>query len=155
MADSLNTVAVNPTTQSWIGCGVGTSTQPAATPAQCAAINALLPRFFGSIPRTLGQELYFGKLDYHLTTATPSAPASTSCTTSPNGIQTAAASTTGSAINGNGDDAVTVRNGRPAWTFIPTSNFVNEFRFGVATDRQADTLTRRSWARASGTCRCR
>ncbi len=66
MVDSLNTVAVNPTTQTWIGCGVASgSTQAAATAAQCTAINALLPRFFGSIPRTLDQELYLGKLDYH------------------------------------------------------------------------------------------
>ena len=139
MVDSINTVAVNPTTQSWIGCGTGTSTQAAATPAQCNAINTLLPRFFGSIPRTLGQELYLAKLDYHLNDRNSlTASFNFLHDMSPNGIQTSASSTTGSALNGNGDDAVTVRNGHAAWTFIPTSTFVNEFRFGVATDRQWD-----------------
>ena len=57
---------------------------------------------------------------------------------SPNGIQTGATSTSGAALNGNGDDAVTVRNGHVAWTSVPTSSFVNEFRFGWLTDRQAD-----------------
>ena len=37
-----------------------------ATPAQCNAINGLLPRFFGQIPRTATNDLYFGRLDYHL-----------------------------------------------------------------------------------------
>jgi hypothetical protein len=139
MVDSLNTVAVNPTTQTWIGCGTGTATQAAATPAQCNAINTLLPRFFGSIPRTLNQELYLAKLDYRLNDRN-SLTASFNFLhhMSPNGIQTAASSTSGSALNGNGDDAVTVRNGHAAWTFIPTSTFVNEFRFGLATDRQWD-----------------
>ncbi|HLK68648.1 MAG TPA: carboxypeptidase regulatory-like domain-containing protein [Bryobacteraceae bacterium] len=141
MTSSLNTVAVNPLTQTWNSCGVGTATQPAATPAQCAAINALLPRFYGQIPRTLDQELYFGKLDYH-----PSDRNSFSASfnflhhRSPNGIQTATSSTSGSAITGNGDDAVTVRNGRAVWTMVPTSTFVNELRFGFAGDRQADTF---------------
>lgn len=139
MVDSINTVAVNPSTQTWNGCGTGTSTQAAATPAQCSAINTLLPRFFGSIPRTLNQELYLAKLDYRLNDRN-SLTASFNFLhhMSPNGIQTAASSTSGSALNGNGDDAVTVRNGHAAWTFIPTSTFVNEFRFGVATDRQWD-----------------
>ena len=37
MLDSLNTVAVSPTTQTWIGCGVGTPGIPAATPAPALA----------------------------------------------------------------------------------------------------------------------
>ena len=140
MVDSLNTVAVNPTTQTWIGCGTGTSTQPAATAAQCNAINGLLPRFFASVPRTLSQELYLGKLDYHLNDHNSlNASFNFLHHMSPNGIQTSASSTTGSALNANGDDAVTVRNGHAAWTFIPTSTFVNEFRFGDgARDRQWD-----------------
>ncbi len=145
MVDSLNTVAVNPVTQTWIGCGVATNTatvsQPAATAAQCAAINALLPRFYGSIPRTLHQQLYLAKLDYHMSERnTLSASFNFLHDRSPNGIQTGASSTSGAAFNSNGDDAVTVRNGHASWTFVPASNFVNEFRFGVATDRQADTF---------------
>lgn len=139
MVSSLNTVAVNPNTQTWNLCGVGTATQAAATPAQCAAINALLPRFYGQIPRTLNQELYFGKLDYHMNDRNSiSASFNFLHDISPNGIQTGASSTSGSALTGNGDDAVTVRNGHIAWTFVPTSSFVNELRYGIATDRQWD-----------------
>ncbi|MGA2270357.1 MAG: TonB-dependent receptor [Bryobacteraceae bacterium] len=141
MTSSLNTVAVNPVTQTWNLCGVGSSTQPAATAAQCAAINGLLPRFYGQIPRTLNQELYFAKLDYHLSERNSlSASFNFLHHRSPNGIQTGASSTSGSAITGNGDDAVTVRNGRLVWITVPTSNFVNELRFGMASDRQADTF---------------
>jgi hypothetical protein len=45
---------INSSTQTFIGC-----TLP-ATPAQCNAINALLPRFFGQIPRTDDNDLGFG-----------------------------------------------------------------------------------------------
>jgi outer membrane receptor protein involved in Fe transport len=141
IASSLNTVAVDPTTQTWKSCGVASGGFPAATSAQCAAINALLPRFYGTIPRRLDQELYFGKLDYHLTDRNSlSASFNFLHDKSPNGIQTATSLTTGSAITGNGDDAVTVRNGRLAWTSVLGSSFVNDFRFGFATDRQADTF---------------
>ena len=141
MTSSLSTTAVNAATETWNLCGVGTSTQPAATPAQCAAINALLPRFYGQIPRTLGQELYFGRLDYHFSDRNSfSASFNFLHERSPNGIQSAISSTSGSAITGNGDDAVTVRNGRAVWTTIVASNFVNELRFGMASDRQADTF---------------
>ena len=143
MTSSLNTTAVDPNAETWKLCGVGSGSGataiPAASPAQCAAINTLLPRFFGQIPRTLSQELYFGKLDYH-----PSDRSSFTASfnflheKSPNGIQSAISSTSGAAITGNGDDAVTVRNGGLLWTFVPRSSFVNEARFGFATDRQAD-----------------
>jgi hypothetical protein len=145
MTSSLNTTAVNGATESWLLCGVssgsGTSFAPAATPAQCSAINALIPRFFGVIPRTLDQELYLGRLDYHLTDRhTLSATFNFLHDISPNGIQTGVSSTSGSAITGNGDDYVTVRNGRVAWTWVPTSTLVNEFHFGFASDRQADSF---------------
>ena len=139
MLDSINSVAVNPVSETWNLCGVATATTPAATPAQCSAINALLPRFWGTIPRTLHQELYLGKLDYRLNDRNSlSASFNFLHEISPNGIQTGAVSTSGAALTGNGDDAVTVRNGHASWTFIPKSSFVNEFRFGVATDRQWD-----------------
>ncbi len=141
MTSSLSTVAVNGATETWNGCGVGTSKLPAATPAQCAAINALLPRFFGQIPRTLGQQLYFGKLDYRLSDHNSlSASFNFLHDLSPNGIQTGISSTSGAALTSNGDDAVTVKNGRLAWTSAPTSSFVNELSFGFAADRQADTF---------------
>jgi hypothetical protein len=141
MTSSLSTTAVNAATETWNLCGVGTSTEPAATPAQCASINKLLPRFYGQIPRTLGQELYFGRLDYHFSDRNSfSASFNFLHERSPNGIQSAISSTTGTAITSNGDDAVTVRNGRAVWTTIVASNFVNELRFGMASDRQADTF---------------
>ncbi len=156
VSSSLNTTAVDAATQTWKSCGVASSGVPAATSAQCNAINALLPRFYGSIPRRLDQELYFGKLDYHLSDRnTFSASFNFLHAMSPNGIQTAASLTNGSAITGNGNDAVTVRNGRLVWTSVPTSTFVNEFRFGLATDRQADDLTTRCSAAGSDTARFR
>ena len=142
LVSSLNSTAVDGASQTWKLCGVASSTLPAATPAQCAAINALLPRFYGSLPREMNQELYFGKLDYHLNDRNYlSASFNFLHALSPNGIQTSASSTSGSALTGNGNDAVTVRNGRIAWTFVPSSTLVNEFKFGVATDRQADTFS--------------
>jgi hypothetical protein len=136
MVDSIVSPGIVDTTnQVWVGCGAP------ATAAQCSAINQLLPRFFGQIPRTVNQELYFGRLDYHPTEAhTISASFNFLHDVSPNGIQTGATSTSGSAINGNGDDAVRVRNGRLDWTFVPRPNFANEFRFGWFTDRQGDTF---------------
>jgi outer membrane receptor protein involved in Fe transport len=142
ISSSLNTVAVDPNTKTWKGC---TPTKTAGdglpTQAQCDAINKLLPRFYGQIPRQLNQELYFGKLDYHLNDSnTLSASFNFLHALSPNGIQTAAALTTGTALTSNGNDAVTVKNGRLLWTSVPTSNFVNEARFGIAGDRQADVF---------------
>jgi outer membrane receptor protein involved in Fe transport len=142
MVDSyvLNGV-VNPATQTWVGCGVASGTQPAATAAQCSAINGLLPRFYGAIPRTGDNDLAFGKLDYHLNDKnTLTAEFNFLRWWSPNGIQTGLVSTSGSAITGNGDDSVRVRNGKLGWTFVPTSSMVNNFRFGWDTDRQADSF---------------
>jgi len=155
MTSSLNTTAVNGATQTWNACGVATTTatspRPAASAAQCAAINALLPRFYGQLPRKLGQELYLGKLDYHVSERnTVAASFNFLHDKSPDGIQSGVSSTSGSALTSNGDDAVTVRNGHVAWTFVPTSTFVNEFRWGVATDRQADTFNQSSLGQGLG-----
>lgn len=141
MVDSLNTTAVNGATQTWNSCGTAAGgSGPLPTTAQCAAINGLLPRFFGSINRKLDQELYFAKLDYRLTDRNSlSASFNFLHAVSPNGIQTGAASTSGSALNSNGNDFATVKNGRLQWVAVPTSTLSNEFRFGVATDRQADS----------------
>jgi outer membrane receptor protein involved in Fe transport len=131
----ISPTVVNASTEQWVGCGAP------ATAAQCAAINTLLPRFFGQLPRQLNQELYFGRMDYHLNDAnTFSAEFNFLHDVSPNGIQTGATATGGNGINGNGDDYVRVRNGRLDWTFVPKPDFVNEFRFGFFGDRQADTF---------------
>ncbi len=134
MTDSQVKVGVvDQNAETWVGCGLP------ATPAQCAAINPLLPRFFGQIPRTADNDLYFGRLDYHLNDRnTISASFNFLRWLSPNGIQTGLSSTTGAAITGNGDDTVSVRNGKLSWTYVPTSSLVNSFRYGLDTDRQAD-----------------
>ncbi|HVY94022.1 MAG TPA: carboxypeptidase regulatory-like domain-containing protein, partial [Bryobacteraceae bacterium] len=117
----------------WIGCGAP------ATPAQCSAINTLLPRFYGAIPRTASNDLYFGRLDYRLSDRnTLSASFNFLRWLSPNGIQTGLVSTTGAALTGNGDDSVRVRNGKLTWTSIPTNSLVNIARLGWSSDRQAD-----------------
>ncbi len=122
---------VDATNEVWVGC--------TASAAQCAAINALLPRFYGQIPRTAKNDLYFGRLDYHFNDKNSF---STSFNflrwLSPNGIQTGLSSTTGAGITGNGDDSVSVRNGKATWTFVPNGRWVSSFRYGLDTDRQAD-----------------
>jgi hypothetical protein len=129
---------INPNTNTWVTTGADACTLP-ATPAQCNAINSLLPRFFGQIPRTDDNDLGFGRLDYHASDKnTFTAEFNFLRWWSPNGIQTGVDSTTGAGITGNGDDSVRVRNGKLGWTWVPTSTFVNTFRFGVDTDRQAD-----------------
>lgn len=141
MSSSINTTAVDGSTETWKLCGVASGGLPAATPAQCSAINALLPRFYGQIPRTLNQELYFGRMDYHPTDRqTITASFNFLHEVSPNGIQTGSSSTSGSAITSNGDDSEFTRNGGIAWTTIFTPTLVNEFHFGIATDRNADTF---------------
>lgn len=122
--------------QAWLTCGAP------ATPAQCTAINALLPRFFGQIPRFVSQDLGFGRLDYHVNDRnTLSASLNFMHFYSPNGLQqTLVASTTGAGVNSNGNDYARVRNGKVSFVSVPTWNFVNEFRYGLNTDLQADTL---------------
>ncbi|MEI9972636.1 MAG: TonB-dependent receptor [Ignavibacteriota bacterium] len=124
---------VDTANQVWIGCGAP------ATPAQCSAINGLLPRFFGQIPRTAQNDLYFGRLDYHLNDKnTFSASFNYLRWKSPNGIQTGLSSTTGAGITGNGDDSVFVRNGKATWISVLSNSIVNSVRYGLDTDRQAD-----------------
>ena len=124
---------LDPVNQVWLTCAAP------ATAAQCSAINGLLPRFYGQIPRTAKNDLYFGRLDYHLNDANNfSASFNFLRWKSPNGIQTGLSSTTGAGITGNGDDSVAVRNGKATWTFVPNGRWVNSFRYGLDTDRQAD-----------------
>src|SRR5580698_6212895 len=124
---------LDPINQVWIGCGAP------ATPAQCSAINALLPRFYGTIPRTAKNDLYFGRMDYHLNDKNTFATSFNFLRwISPNGIQTGLSSTVGAGITGNGDDFVTLRNGSASWTYVPNGSIVNNFRYGLYTDREAD-----------------
>jgi hypothetical protein len=134
------TNVINPITQEWVTSGSQACGAP-ATAAQCAAINGLLPRFFGSVPRTDDNDLAFGRLDYHASDKqTFTAEFNFLRWWSPNGIQTGLSSTSGAGVNSNGDDSVRLRTGKLGWTWVPTSSFVNNFRFGWDTDRQADSF---------------
>jgi len=124
---------LDPINQVFIGCAAP------ATQAQCNAINALLPRFFGTIPRTAKNDLYFGRMDYHQSEKNTFATSFNFLRwISPNGIQTGLSSTVGAGITGNGDDFVTLRNGSASWTYVPNGSIVNNFRYGLYTDREAD-----------------
>jgi hypothetical protein len=89
---------VDTANQAWVGCG------SPATPAQCSAIAPLLTRFFGSLPRTVVNDLGFGRLDYHFSDRnTFSASLNYMRFNSPNGLQqTLVASTSGAGINSMG-----------------------------------------------------
>src|SRR5205823_5434327 len=124
IASSINRPAVIDANGHFLGCGAP------ATPAQCAAIDSILPRFFGTVARESNQELLFGKIDYRPNEGnTFSASFNFLHFVAPNGIQSAIALNTGAAIGSNGDDSVRVRNGRLSWTSIPANTVVNEFRF--------------------------
>lgn len=133
MADFLINNNVSSSTQTWIGCGAP------ATPGQCAAANAILPRLFGSVDRNGNQQLYFLKFDYR-----PNERNSLSASVnylkwfSMNGIQTGLVSTSGAAVGTNGDDSVRDRMGKLQWTYVPSGTVINEARFGWFKDRQAD-----------------
>jgi hypothetical protein len=143
LADSVvKANVVDSVNQVWVGCGTtaGGSTTPLPTAAQCTAINSLLPRFFGIFPRTVSQDLGFGRLDYHMSDRnTFSGSFNFMQYRTPDGLQnTAASSTTGQAITSNGNDYAHVKNGTLVWTGVPTSSFLNQFRFGWMSDLEGD-----------------
>ncbi len=126
---------VDSTNEVWLGCVAP------ATAAQCSAVNGLLPRFFGTFPRTVTSDLGFARLDYHLSDRnTLSASFNYMHWLSPNGIQTGSVVTSGGAISSNGNSVARVREGRVAWTALPSSSLVNEFHFGWLNDRQSDDI---------------
>jgi outer membrane receptor protein involved in Fe transport len=111
------------------------------TAAQCAAVSSYItsraiPQL---IPRTMDNNMLFGKIDWH-----PTDKDSVSFSSnyldfrSPNGIQTQLSLTNGNAIGSNADTNVFDRTGRASWTRILTPNAINEFRFGLFKDRQYD-----------------
>lgn len=120
----------------FLGCGAP------ATPAQCAAIDSILPRHYGQVERSANSELFFLKLDWR-----PDERNSVSANVnylrfiSPNGIQTGASLTNGGALGSNADSTVRDRVGRLSWTRIVTNNLLNEFRFGWVKDRQYDGVS--------------
>jgi hypothetical protein len=127
---------VDSVNQVWIGCAT-----PAST-AQCNAINTLLPRFFGTVPRNAAQDIGFGRVDYHLNdTNILSASFNYMHFNAPNGLQnTLISSTSGAGVNSNGNDYSRVRNGKVSLVSTLSSNIMNEFRYGWSTDLEGDNL---------------
>lgn len=110
-----------------------------ATAAQCAAIDSILPRYFGTVDRRADSELLFGKLDWRPNERNSfSANMNYMRFISPNGIQTGASYNNGAAVGSNANSTVRIRYARLSWTSIPTNTMVNEARFGWFKDRQAD-----------------
>jgi hypothetical protein len=126
---------IDGTAQQFVGCAAP------ASPAQCSAINMILPRFFGEVDRQANQELGLGKIDWRPTERNSfSASMNFLHFVSPNGIQGGIAATNGFAVGNNGNDAVRVRNASVNWTSILRPTVVNQFRFSWFTDRQADSF---------------
>lgn len=130
------TGAINPST----GCG-GTSYTTPASPSQCtAAINYLHSRVQPQlIPRTVDENLLFGKIDYQISdTNRFSTEFNYLDFRSPNGIQTQGVLTTGNAIGNNADTTVFDRTLKSGLTTVVGSSAVNELKFGLFKDRQYD-----------------
>jgi outer membrane receptor protein involved in Fe transport len=112
-----------------------------ATAAQCStALNMILTRNFGTVSRTVVQDLGFGKLDYHLNDKNSvSLSISLLRWVSPHGIQaTGIVFNTGNLIGNNADSTVRDGYGRAQWTSVITPTIVNEARFGWFHDRLFD-----------------
>ncbi len=111
-----------------------------ATAQQCStAQNFVTTRNFGIVPRTVDQDLAFGKIDFR-----PSERNTFSFSlnylrwVSPNGIQTQAVLNNGNGIGNNANSTVRTRYGRATWTSIVSASAVNEARFGWFKDRLFD-----------------
>lgn len=132
---SLSTGMFNSAGQLTATCGAP------ATPAQCAtATNMILTRNFGTVSRSVTQDLGFGKIDYHLNDKnTLSLSLSMLRWVSPHGIQaTGLVFNTGALIGSNGDSTVRNAYGRAQMTTIIGSSMVNEARFGWFKDKLYD-----------------
>src|SRR5438552_3244467 len=115
-----------------------------ATAAQCqTAIQMLTTRNFGTVSRTVQQDLGFGKMDYHLSDRNSlSFSLSGLRWVSPHGIQaTGIVFSNGNAIGNNADSTVRDAYGRAQWTAIVSPRVVNEARFGWFKDRLHDTAS--------------
>jgi outer membrane receptor protein involved in Fe transport len=113
-----------------------------ATPAQCqTAIQMLTTRNFGTVSRTVNQDLGFGRIDYRLSDKNSlSFSLSMLRWISPHGIQsTGIVFNTGNAIGGNADSTVRDGYGRAQLTTIISPTMLNEARFGWFKDRLFDS----------------
>src|SRR5437870_513003 len=115
-----------------------------ATAAQCAtAIQMLTTRNFGTVSRTVQQDLGFGKIDYHLSDRNSLSFSLNGLRwVSPHGIQaTGIVFSNGNAIGNNADSTVRDAYGRAQWTAIVSPRVFNEARFGWFKDRLHDTAS--------------
>src|SRR5437870_12175852 len=115
-----------------------------ATAAQCqTAIQVLTTRNFGTVSRTVTQDLGFGKIDYRLSNRNSlSFSLSGLRWISPHGIQaTGIVFSSGNAIGNNADSTVRNAYGRAQWTSLLTNSLLNEARFGWFKDRLFDAAS--------------
>lgn len=110
-----------------------------ATPDQCSAAVSFLTRQFQTVPRSVQQDLGFGKLDWRPTERNSfSASLNILRWVSPNGLQTQAVLNNGNGVGNNVNSSVRSKYGRFTWTGVPSNTMVNEFRFGWFKDKQFD-----------------
>jgi outer membrane receptor protein involved in Fe transport len=110
-----------------------------ATPGQCATAISFLNREFQTVPRTVQQDLGFGKLDWRPTDWNSfSVSLNVLRWVSPNGLQTQAVLNNGNGVGNNVNSSVRSKYARFTWTAVPTNTAVNEFRFGWFYDKQFD-----------------
>jgi outer membrane receptor protein involved in Fe transport len=129
---------VNPNLFGASGDFIGTCT---ATAQQCSNAVDYFRRFFGTVDRTVSQNLGFLKLDWHATERqTVSASFNILNWESPNGIQTGAVLTNAAAIGNNGLSTVKTRWARLSHTGLLSPTTVNEFRFDWFKDRLFDDV---------------
>src|SRR4051812_43559886 len=118
------------------------ATQPVAlraSAAQCTAARNFLNRSFQTLPRSVTQDLGFGKIDWNPTEKNRfSASFNILRWVSPNGLQTQAVLNNGNGVGNNANSSVRSKYGRAVWTSIVSPTIVNEARFGWFNDKQYD-----------------
>ncbi len=134
------------------GCG-GSSFAVKASAAQCqTAINYLITRVEPQlVPRTVDENLLFGKVDYQINDRNRlTSEMNYLDFRSPNGIQTQGVLTNGSAIGNNANTTVFDRTEKLGLITIVAANAVNELRFGIFKDRQFDPASTSLFPAATG-----
>jgi hypothetical protein len=110
-----------------------------ATAAQCAAATSFFNRQFQTLPRTVNQNLGFGKLDWRPTENNSfSASFNILRWVSPNGLQTQAVLNNGFGMGNNANSSVRAKYGRLTWTNVASPWIVNELRLSWFNDKQYD-----------------
>ncbi len=112
-----------------------------ATPAQCQAAESYISSRVKNqlVPRTIDDNLLFGKIDYQINTNNRLTMEMNYLDfRSPNGIQTGASYTTGAGNGNNANTTVFDRTLKVGLTTVVSANAVNEARWGFFKDRQFD-----------------